>query len=385
MSSMDLFKRRMELLTPDGRPGEAFVDRTNIVENKLFTHDQNFQHGMLYDWDMQPIEEVDFKFEKVRTHTADGVEVEYHIHFRPDFNPEYEYRDLYYKADEKERLGFYIDVYDRSKKIYDKWLIVGKDNRVAFDRYNAYKCNWCFEWIYEGEYHQCLGCVRSAAENSFEGGTHDKLGGSTVKGELAMIVPTTMNTMTILLGQKFIISDNFLNPQTFQVTKIKDTMPLGIIRATLKQKVFNPHRDVCGDVNSMTGTRFTFDLPIADLDPRFGGRYHMLCDCILSQEDTLPTAGQTALYCPVDALYYTGTPVTVSLQGEHPDTVLWRYEINGYVYAAVDLRPCFDIQEYEDHTVLQVIDRDMVKYTVTVQIYDENRVLLDEKPLEVKL
>ena len=158
----EIFDKRMKLLMKDGSPGMAFVNRTNLIENKTFKNDQNYRNGMLYDWEMNEIEKVDFKFEKIKTFSVSGYEVEYMIHFRPDFNIESRYKDLFFKKDGRERLGFYIDVYDYSKKKYEKWMIVGKDDRVAFDRYNALKCNWCLEWLDGTKYRRCVCVVRDA-------------------------------------------------------------------------------------------------------------------------------------------------------------------------------------------------------------------------------
>ena len=114
--SDDIFTKRMQKLMSGGSVGALNVINTNIIENKTFANDQNYRVGMLYDWDMNELEEVEFKFEKIKTRTVEGTEVEYMIHFRPDYNPEFLYKNKYYKADGKERLGFYIDVYDMSKK-----------------------------------------------------------------------------------------------------------------------------------------------------------------------------------------------------------------------------------------------------------------------------
>lgn len=364
----DLFKRRMERLSPNGTVGACVVRKTNDIENKTFSNDQNYQHGMLYDWDMNPLEEVDFKFEKHKTFKAEGAEVEYHIHFRPDYNPEYLFKDRYFKKDGKERYGFYIDVLDNSKGITEKWLIVGKDNRVAFDRYNAFRCNWYYEWIYKDEYHKCLGVVREANDSTFNSSDIDKLGGTSVSGELSLIVPTSENTMTILVGQKFIVSDNLLNPQTYEVDKIKDYAPLGIVRAFLKQRAFDPHTDYFGIINEEERISFKFDVPIDDLPEEFGGQYHMICDCILSKENgNNSVEDETTLECDVSILYVKGRPAIIRT-GVISEDVTWHYYIDGEEFSYDDIQEYF-LFEYENQSLkVTAISQVMNKYTLGIEL-----------------
>ena len=201
----DLFNKRMDYLLKNGSVGSSMVDDANIIENKTFKNDINYRKGMIYDCEMNEIEEVDFKFEKAKTFSAEGYEVEYYVRFRPDFNIETQYKDRFYKNDGRDRLGFYIDVYDYSKKLNEKWLIVGKDDRVAFDRYNVMKCNWCLEWIANGIYKRCLGVNRVASDNTVDTPTSNTLGGSTINGDLAFYIPTSETTDTIELGTRFMI------------------------------------------------------------------------------------------------------------------------------------------------------------------------------------
>lgn len=56
-------------------------------------------------------------------------------------------------------------------------------------------------------------------------------------------MPTNPETQTIYYNQRFLISDNQVNPIAWEVSKIEDTMPLGIIYVTIKQDLFNPATD----------------------------------------------------------------------------------------------------------------------------------------------
>lgn len=388
------YKRRIDQLTEHSVPGEIILSESNNVMNAQFSTNPNYHVGMLYDWEMNPLREVDFLFHKVRDRTAEGKEVFYQIQFRPGFYPEYEFKDLYYRKDGKERFGFYIDVEDpfKGRGYMEKWLIMNKDQKVEFDRYNAFRCNWCFEWIYEEEYHWALGCVRDAAESSFgDGGKLTTLGGSLVESDLSMILPVTPSTRTILLGQKFIISDNTLNPQTYEISKIKDSSPLGLIRASLRQTQFNSHTDYYGIINDEKDIRFTFDLPIEDLPDGYGNQYHAICNCIKSKE--LPALNFTEnieyqLFCGTDRLYVDGARVRINLvttASKEQTRPGWRFQVDGKDYELEDLTGYFEITEEQDALDIRCIHKDMAKYVLSVFVEDKAHNQSNLIELEVKL
>lgn len=389
----DKFSRRNNYLTEHSVPGEIIRQEANNVMDAQFATNPNYHVGMLYDWQMNPIKEVEFLFHKVRDRTAEGKEVFYQVQFRPGFYPEYEYKDLYYRKDGRERFGFYLDIEDpfKGRGYMEKWLIMNKDQKVEFDRYNAFKCNWCFEWIYDGEYYVALGCVREAVDNSFgDNGKIDKIGGSIVNGEMSLILPVTPETRTILLGQKFIISDNTLNPQTYEVTTIKDSSPLGIMRAFLKQKMFNRHTDYYGIINDERSIDFTFDLPIPDLPDGYGGPYHAICDCIKTKG--LPVKDiteeiQYKLYCSTNKIVVKGSPVYVELVSAVPENSRnwkWRYMIDGQDYSKEELKNYFEIKEQGSAAEIRCINDDMVKFILTVLVDDEYNNQSNVIDLEVK-
>lgn len=51
------------------------------------------------------------------------------------------------------------------------------------------------------------------------------------------------NNQTITYDQRFMITRNTLHPKVYQVTKVDDTIPQGIIKMSLKQDEYNPKRD----------------------------------------------------------------------------------------------------------------------------------------------
>lgn len=351
------------------------VEKSNVIMDKTFKHDQNYHRGWIYGWDMEPLCEVDFKFQKIKSRSAEGKEVEYYVQFMSGFNPEHEFKDLYYRKDGRERFGFYIDVEDKTKNIVEKWLIVNKDSRVAFDRYNVFKCNWALEWIYEDEYHTALGCVRDAADTTFGSDNNiSKLGGSMVNGEIDIILPVTPETRTILLGQRFIISDNTLNPQTYMIVKIKDSSPLGIMRCSCKQRLYNPHTDYYGIINNEKSIDFKFDLPIDDLPSGFGGEYHAICDCIKTRglpEIELEEGVTYSLKPSSTKLVIKGNPVLINMYSSADEPqVEWHYLIDNEEYSRGEIEDYFEIEESDSYISIRAIHEIMNKYIFAVYVTD---------------
>lgn len=393
------FRKAMSLYNINSAAGEVFSRQSKIVSDHLFKNSPSYHRGMIYDWDLNPIEEVDFKLEKVKHHTAEGKETEFYVQFTTDFHPEHEYKDLYYKPDGRERFGFYLDVYDDDKDKIEKWLIVNKDDR-QLARYNAFKCNWIFEWTHQGQYYSCLGCVRDAVDNSFNGWSNEKLGGSSVSGVLSLIVPVTRETMTILMGQRFVISDNLYNPQTFEVKQIKDTSPLGIMRAYMEQREFNAHKDYFGIVNQAKGIHFNFDLPLADLPEGFGGPYHGICDCIDTDVHELkPDFSNSTLVLSTSAsrLYVNGSKATVTLSSESAEQegsfihsfedFRFRYFLNDQEYDEEELAPYLDIQKAAPTLTLQAVDNTLIGYVLSIkaEALDEEEVVAESNEIVLEV
>jgi len=384
----DLFSKRMDMLLKSGSLGGKLLEDSDIIDDRNFTSDTNYKKGMLYDWDMNELEEVEFKFEKTKTWSAGNTAVEYMIRFRPNYNPEYKFKDLYYKKDGRERFGFYIDVLDVPKKQYEKWLIMGKDDRVAFDRYNAFKCDWCFEWVDGKNYHNCLGCVRDAKDGSMNNPTNDGLGGTLVNDEISIIVPTNENVAKIKLGTRFMIGDSAYRPQVYEAAKILDTAPLGTTEVFMKQRLFNEHTDVYGIINDMKNVDFCFNLPIDDLPANYGGNYHMICDCVSSKSFVEETPENIAwkISCDAKYLYVNGQAVIVKAIPSKETTrpCAWHVFIDGKEYGIKSLTDYFDIH-YDDTTLsIKAINKVMEKYIVKVAIWDEYNNYYDSVEMEVR-
>lgn len=384
----DLFKKRMDQI---GVSGNHFVDQSNLIVKKTFQNDQNYQCGVLYDWDLNPLDEsVEFKFEKHKTYLAEGNEVEYYIHFLPDYNPEFLFKNDYYRPDGKERLGFYIEVFDRTKGEKDLWLIVGKDDRVAMDRYLAYKCNWQLEWIDNSQcWHSITAVVReNIADNIREWETTTAMQGTNIGGKISVIFPTAQHAKTLTFGMRVMITDNELIPRCFEVSDMKDASPLGVTKLYLSRSKYNAHTDYCGVLNNSYLSKLKAVNNIESLPAKLGGDFHCLCDCLDSAgviESTNPKFKKPTLHCEIDQLIVNGSSALVQTIPSESN-VKWHYFVDNIEYTKEELSDYFTIiDKGSGELEVAAINRVMAQYVLKIAIYDEKHSYYSSHELEVKM
>lgn len=371
-----------------GVPGDNFVDKTNLIVGKTFHNDQNYRSGTLYDWDMNVLEEnVEFKFEKHRNYTTEGYEVDYYVHFMPNYNPEYLYKSAYYKDDGKERLGFYIEVLDRSKDKYELWLITGKDDRVAMDRYLALKCNWCLEWMDGKNLCSKICVVRENIEDNIrEWETTQAMKGSNISGKISVILPSSKDVLSLDFGKRLMVSDNEKIPRCFEISDMKDASPLGVTKLYLSRVKFNAHSDYYGKIDSKNIGHFTFNEVPDDLPEGYGNEYHCICDCMESSfafEPEEPVSVKPMLSCSVDQIRVNGTKVHVHCSSEIPSEN-WHYFVDNEEYSIEDLMDYFEFAQTSEGLEIKAINKVMVKYILKVSVYDEKKSYYSSIELEVK-
>ena len=56
----------MNVILNSGSLGGKLLEDSDIIDDRNFSTDPNYKKGMLYDWDMNELEEVEFKFEKTK-------------------------------------------------------------------------------------------------------------------------------------------------------------------------------------------------------------------------------------------------------------------------------------------------------------------------------
>lgn len=364
---------------------EKQIKSSNRVANVTFRNDVNYREGMLYDWDLQPLEMVEFKFEKINRFSFEKKAVEYMIQFRPDYCPEYKFRNKHFRQDNRERVGFYLDVYDYGKGEYEKWMIVGKDERSLFPRYNTLKCNWFFEWVENGKYRRSLGIIRDSAENSFNNTYNDPIGGSKVSSTITFLLPYNEDTTNIKLGDKFICSENIDFPQVYKINRIKDNTVPGVIRYDTKEDLFNRHTDYVGEVN-FKNYPFTFETPIPDLPEGFGEKIHMICGALFDTPalESEPFDFREDIKLSTlanDSIYVNGAAVTIE---SNVPVASWMITLDGKPYDIEDLKDYFEITEDDKYLTIKAINKLMVKYLLAILARDARGNVSEEVRLAVK-
>lgn len=369
----DSYNRRMKRLL-DGRvndsPSDYFKRQANKLEDLTFMSDESALSGAIYDWELNLLEEVDFKFQRAKDRNPEKKAVEYYVQFRPYFVPEVRFAENYYKQDGKERLGFYLDVPNFEKNKTEKWLMVNKDPRVNFNRYMVYRCNWQLEWVSNGEYHTCLGVLRDSLDNNINVPDVSKLGGTEIDGDAAFILPSNPNTRTIIPGTRLMITDSDTLPAVYEVSAIKDTEPLGVMKFYLKRRIMNLHTDLWGDLNSMDRDLFVIPMPIEDLPDGFGGSYHYLCSC---RKSSLPNTEEKPvittkpdIQSSADFIRIGGSEWIVTATGLKEQEVAFEIYVDEVLYSKDELGDYFEITQLENQMKIKAINTVMTGYILRV-------------------
>lgn len=399
---------QMKKIYPSGfssTMGQQIKKMSNMVFDNTFSNNTTYRKGMIYDQNMNELQEMEFKFIKTKTFTVDKDLVEYWVQFKTEINPEIMFDK---SEDQRHRMGYYIDVWDDNTKEINKWLIVSKD-QSEFDRYLVLECNWLFEWLdHDRVYHKCLGCLRN--QNSYNSGIWSSDFSTQVEDQMKFIVPANDETKTIDYNIRFMLSDNDLIPKTYEISKVLDTFPIGTIQCTLAQTLYNKHTDFCGK----------------DFDYFGDNSIHRVCDfyqsSIKPDKDTstgeVPQITNWKLYGSNEELYVYGYPQVITAIPEKETTlkIKWKLFIdNEDVISKLDsdytgditetfidnylkykngeaesyyLQDYFDINLDEENNTFTIaaINKDMSNYIIKIAIYDKTiNKLYDFVEMEVKV
>lgn len=237
----DLLKARMRW----GTVGHKVRETSDAIMNKTFTNDLGWKNGKLYDQNGDFLEEIDLKYQYSQNYTIAKDQVDYLVQFRPGYFPEKKYRC----EDGIERLGFYLELRDDNSGDMEKWLVVGRNDKNNFIRYNILKCNWVFKWVVGETVFSQPGVMRN--RNNYNSGVWSDGFFTTVENQTQFILPTNNVTRTIDYNMRFMLSDNPIHPLVYKVSKIEDLFPMGIYKVTLKQDHYDPEVDnaeekICG-------------------------------------------------------------------------------------------------------------------------------------------
>ena len=230
--------------------------QTNLVMNATWTNDPTYKRVYILTKDGWKWEDVKYQFHFAQSVAKDNVD--YYIQFRPGVHyPIGTY--ILVPGDDSPELNLTKEelAYPFKQPIEKRtqwWIIVDRDNENAFVRYNILQCNWDFRWVYNGRIHSIYGVVRSA--QSYTSGVWraektislDNLTGCWIPDTYLLFGDKLQelgldDTRTLVHDQRFLLTTNDLNPKVYQITKIVEVSPQGVLKLSLKQDEYNPKRD----------------------------------------------------------------------------------------------------------------------------------------------
>lgn len=314
--------------------GQIHKENSDFVMEETFWNDPQSRICYIYDyfhdekpWLAEDITyenttktKIDAKFIVTKYSSIDKDQVEYHLQFRPSQPVRFNEGDelYYYETDYKNRystqfpIGLFVDIPDE-KNVYRKWLIVAKEEGNQFLKYSVLPCDYYLQWVENNGHERIkrkMWCVSRAMNSYTSGRWIDRymLGLDDIQ---KIWIP--MNKFTEHLGyitgenknQRIILSALIDKPLVWQVSKVENTKPLGLIKITLDQDSWDEHTDY---VNLETGEMFAdyYDSEITPTDP------------------TEPTPTPSSNYGKI-----TASTSTVKVGGSYKTLTLKLYDANG--------------------------------------------------------
>lgn len=134
------------------------------------------------------------------------------------------------------------------------YVIVDKIDTDTFVRYSVLKCNWNFQWIFNGKLYECFGMIRNA--NSYTSGVWSAEYSDALDNVTGFWIPDTYyvygddleklglcDTRTLTHDLRIMLTTNVLDPKIYAVSKVNELSPKGVLKITAKQDEFYPARD----------------------------------------------------------------------------------------------------------------------------------------------
>lgn len=224
-----------------------------------FEHDDQPELNKHMTYEDTTKTKIDAKFIVKSYGSMDKDQVEYHLQFRPSQKLEFDDEDELYYFEENYRkkygisdfpISFYVDIPDENG-VYCKWLVCDREEGNQFTKYQILPCDYRFQWISiengRRVKRQMWGCTRSM--NSYTSGIWRDYNITSLDDVNKILLP--LNSIAQSFGhlkengenQRVIFSAKTDNPSTWVVSKIENTKPIGLIKATLKEETFNPNTD----------------------------------------------------------------------------------------------------------------------------------------------
>lgn len=235
MSKFEHYKSRMA--HRGANMSEMLRMQSNMIIEQTWDRDPNFRrvyvvkadNGLPKVTEKHELIDVKFNVETYQRLTSD--EPAYLLQFRHGAE----------KRNSDIAIGSYVYMEDEDGE-WKWWLLVALDERPQFRQYHILETNWTLKWVVDNKIHTCLAVQRY--QNSYSSGLQSGSRITGVDDVTAIWVPTNPSTQTIGYNQRFLISDVGRVPALcYEVSKISDTSPIGLIKFSLAQTTFNEVTD----------------------------------------------------------------------------------------------------------------------------------------------
>ncbi|SDW46726.1 hypothetical protein SAMN05216391_108114 [Lachnospiraceae bacterium KHCPX20] len=165
---------------------------------------------------------------------------------------------------------------DPNFNINKLWIIVGYNDGSTYPKYNVLRCNWDYKWICKVNGKSTIlhsyGVIRTL--NDYDSGIRTNNYTTILDQVSAGWIPDThyiygdrakafnlCDTRYLNYGIRLMVTTNAIYPKVYQISKIIETVPPGIIKYVFKQDEYNETRDnpslmVC-DYYDISGTEQT--------------------------------------------------------------------------------------------------------------------------------
>lgn len=253
---MNITSYKNFLLSHGATQGQVKRNQSDMVTNISFTRGPEYKRVYILTKDGWKWEDAKYQAHSTPSIVKDPVD--YYLQFRPKVHypigsyvivPDDTSPDI--NLTPEELLNPFLQP---TKNRTQWWIIVGRDDANDYVKYMILKCDWEFRWVYQGQLMTCWGCSKTA--NSYTSGRWIDDISSSLDDLTASWLPDThytygeelqllglCDTRTIMHGCRFFMSNNDLDPKVYEVTKIKDIVPQGIIKLTIKQDELRINED----------------------------------------------------------------------------------------------------------------------------------------------
>ena len=141
-------------------------------------------------------------------------------------------------------IGLYVDIPD-DRGVYWRWLVVYEDVANQFPKFGVIRCNHQLDWVIDkpdGRYKRAVwGAQRTLS--AYNSGIYSWDKTTVPENQSKIWLPWNSVTNELFYNQRVILSMPMDVPLTWQISKVENTIPRGIVSLSLYQDQFNPKTD----------------------------------------------------------------------------------------------------------------------------------------------